>query len=170
MEQLTRALPPPFILAAAVVAGIFGLLALRRSGALPIAQRRLHALGMAGLAGGAAFTALITLTNVTPTYEASSGLATSFTLATPAQTAVNLALFWWVGIFLPLVRRVRWIGVVAVIAVAAAATELVQMLLPWRAADIMDVVLNLAGGAVIAAAGIWLARAARSATSAASSS
>lgn len=75
------------------------------------------------------------------------------------QALINLLLFWWIALLLPLVRQVGVTGTTVATLAASILVESLQWVLPTgRSTAVMDVLLNTTGGLVMAIVGVHMLR------------
>lgn len=119
----------------------------------------LEAVAWGGIAFGVLVTASITLPNFTTTATGSDFVDLSLRLPSPTQAVVNLMLFWWIALLLPLVRPIGVVATAAITFLMSLIVEGLQWVLPTgRSAALVDVLLNTAGGVVLALVSVYLVR------------
>lgn len=160
MESLARIFPTPFAIAAVVVAVVVGVVVHRRAVRhRPRGESAWRALVTAALVAGAVLTAVLTVVPVAPGATGSGVLDLTLRSPSAAQTTVNLLLLGWLALTLPLLRPVGVVGTGLVVLGASVLVEALQWVLPvGRSASVMDVVLNTAGGAVLAVLAVHVVR------------
>ncbi|WP_250446296.1 VanZ family protein [Actinotalea sp. C106] len=159
MEQLLRLFPAQH----ALVALVLGVLVAVARYRWRVADDRRGAAIEAGAWGGIAFglllTASITLVSHTPAAAGTGSVDLVLRSPSLAQALVNLALFWWVALLLPLARRTGVTATTATVVAASIVVELLQWALPTgRSPALMDVLLNTLGGFLLALVAVYLVR------------